>query len=77
MSDPPEPDATGAYQPTPPTPPSGERFAPGALLASRCRIIAALGKGATREAYRARDGRLDREVALKVLPRAFSTDAAR
>jgi hypothetical protein len=45
MSDPTDPGATGAYQPNPPAAPAGERFAPGALLAGRYRIVAALGKG--------------------------------
>ena len=34
-------DATGAYHPAPPAAPAGERFAPGALLAGRYRIVAA------------------------------------
>jgi hypothetical protein len=38
MSDQPDPDATGAYQPAPPTAPTGERFSPGAMLAGRYRI---------------------------------------
>ena len=41
MSDPSDPDTTGAYQPAPPTALAGERFAPGALLAGRYRIVAA------------------------------------
>ena len=43
MSDPSDPDATGASHPAPPTAPSGERFATGARLAGRYRILAALG----------------------------------
>ena len=43
MTDPPDPNATAAYQPNPPTAPAGERFAPGALLAGRYRLVAALG----------------------------------
>ena len=40
-------------------------------------VLAAIGAGGMGEVYRARDGRLNRDIALKVLPELFSLDPDR
>ena len=48
----------------------------GATLGSY-EISAKIGEGGMGEVYRARDTKLDRDVALKVLPEAFTSDPER
>jgi serine/threonine-protein kinase len=50
--------------------PSGSRLGP-------YEILAPIGAGGMGEVYRARDSRLDRDVAIKILPEAFAADAER
>jgi serine/threonine protein kinase len=49
---------------------SGEKLGP-------YEILAPIGKGGMGAVYRARDPRLNRNVAIKVLPQAFATNATR
>jgi len=51
-------------------------LAPGARIGVYT-IISKLGEGGMGEVYRARDAKLDREVALKVLPESFTSDPDR
>src|SRR5262249_16553766 len=51
-------------------------LAPGTRLGAY-EIVAAIGAGGMGEVYRARDRKLDRDVAIKVLPEALATDPER
>ena len=60
--------------PSPRRPVEAGRFAPGAMLANRYRIVALAGRGGMGEVYRADDQRLGQTVALKFLPVGLEHD---
>src|SRR5213082_664514 len=51
-------------------------LAPGARLGPY-EVVSAIGAGGMGEVYRARDTRLNRDVAIKILPEGFAQDAER
>ena len=76
MSESPQHDQT-AVRPEEPDAPASARFAPGALIADRFRIVAQLGHGGMGEVFRADDLKLGQSVALKFLRRDVAHDRGR
>jgi len=82
MATPRQPPSQSRPRSTPPSNPTltssdpigGGRFAPGAIVAERYRIVALLGRGGMGEVYRAEDLRLSQVLAIKFLPEALSRD---
>src|SRR5687768_11787426 len=67
--------APSADLPDPSSPRHQEsRFVTGRLLAGRYEILERIGEGATAEVFSARDHRLDRVVAVKVLRPQYGQD---
>jgi serine/threonine-protein kinase len=77
--------APGSFSPSPaavratrsPGVAPAERFAPGAVLLDRYRVVGLVGRGGMGEVYRAFDLKLEQPVALKFLPRALEGDPGR
>src|SRR5262245_38136478 len=63
--------------PTPTPQPASHRFAPGAIVAGRYRLVSLLGRGGMGEVYRADDLTLDQPVALKFLPAGVAANDTR
>src|SRR4029453_18501258 len=54
----------------------GETISPEATIAQYT-IVSKIGEGGMGEVWRARDARLDRDVAIKILPANFAADSSR
>lgn len=69
--------SSNTHLPSSPAPPIDvRRFAPGAIVADRYRIVALAGHGGMGEVYRADDQRVGQTVALKFLPVTLEHDPA-